>query len=298
MINESVTKGSQGGSMRTRNFFIGLLFLLTLSCGSRNSSSQRLQINSDESSGIVGGIEVSASDPFAKHTVLVHYYQKKETTSPRPREYSKCSGVIVGNKSILTAAHCFDSYKEGLKNFVEVYFTQTGEKLEALAFSGSMINGIDLIIHPYYIADSDFNNHFDISLVTLSKAVPSGYEPVPLLPADVELKVGDTVYPVGFGKTVNNDTDSNKRLNKSKGLKVIEDWGTFYLVDQSAGSGACSGDSGGPSFMAAKGRFYLVGITQAIYGKVGDGSPSDCTKKAGSIKVQTFKAWIQKNTTN
>lgn len=269
--------------------FLGIFFLLLSSCGQKNNSGN-LEINKKQS--IINGLEVTSSDPIAKYTVLIHSYQVSKNTDPKPNGFSLCTGVIIGKKTILTAAHCL-SKEDPVKKIsvMEVFFGLSSETLKnAPKAFGTLVSP-----HPYYKSDT-LSENFDLAVVKLATEIPSGFSPISILPSEVELQVGDMVFPAGYGRStdlgVNNAPTASYRLNKSAGLRISEDWGTFFYVDQVKGSGVCSGDSGGPTFVQSKGRLYLVGITHGF--AIEKGKPSTCLSKGMLVKVQTYKAWILK----
>lgn len=43
-----------------------------------------------------------------------------------------------------------------------------------------------------------------------------------------------------------------------------------FVTDQTDGSGACFGDSGGPAYVYSQGRYYLMGVASRVFNPDGD----------------------------
>ncbi|MBL7544781.1 MAG: trypsin-like serine protease [Bdellovibrionaceae bacterium] len=129
-------------------------------------------------------------------------------------------------------------------------------------------------------------------MITLEKDIPQEYSAAEFLPGSIDLKKGDIVYPVGFGRSSNSQPLDNSAfyLKKSVGVNILADWGTHFLIDQKNGGGMCKGDSGGPTFYFLNNKVYIAGINHGVY-------PIDnCLDKSIVIKSQIFKAWVEQFT--
>jgi secreted trypsin-like serine protease len=65
---------------------------------------------------------------------------------------------------------------------------------------------------------------------------------------------------------------------------------TEMIMDQTHGSGACHGDSGGPAFVKSGRTISLAGLTNRGYP---DRAPDDCAHQVVYTKVPSYQRWIR-----
>ncbi len=214
---------------------------------------------------ILGGYEVEREDPIARSTVAV-------ITSGS--SLSTCSGVLIAEDAVLTAAHCIH---DGLSLVFQTRIPYP---------ENSGLNARKTMIHPEY---SRSTHSHDIALIYFKGRLPKNYEPVPLVDSTRELRRGEEVIIAGFG--------TDQRYGSSMGINVlravnkplthsIHPGFPGFSISQTDGTGACSGDSGGPVYLQEGDRMYLVGITSRM-------TESDTCEAGGKfVQANYYKDWI------
>merc|ERR1711892_1073286 len=166
-----------------------------------------------------------------------------------------CGGALVGDKYVVTAAHCTDGQSpSGLKVVVgDTTFAMNGE------VTSFVINVKTIKQHPNYGSQGIDN---DISVLELESAVPLDLYPniKPIcLPLQGATYSGATATVSGWG-TVSSGGSANAHLHEV-GVTVFgqDDCGAMnqYMSEdmlcaglKEGGKDACQGDSGGPLFTA------------------------------------------------
>lgn len=218
--------------------------------------------------------------------------QTKITYIDDTKGNSICTGVVVGNNMILTAAHCFvNSEKSKVKSYGGYVITSVN--LNQL--NGKSIFAIDKVaLHP------DWNGTFhDVALVTTTSALPGTLKILPVVKSLEELSADKSLHLIGYGITGDGRSDAgvmrrsesaiHSEINKKNynGISILNQ----IRVKDSGGklSQACSGDSGGPAFAKSSGK--LLGIVSGMHSFV----QSDTTCNGGDANytfIQPYIAWI------
>lgn len=221
---------------------------------------------STPSFSIINGQEVSRENPLSRSVVSLFALDHRLWIT-------NCTGIVLSDKAILTAAHCVD--KQHPENML-VNFSIKSPTYPAQQYPATRVDAEDIPkiyevrkvksykMHPDYNLDIH-----DIAVILLEDKIPSQATPVKLLPdqyinlaydhkTTLEGKIFDVTL-LGFGLTNEDTIEETDVLRMATVRGKFED--QFLITDQTQGSGACDGDSGGPAFVTLDGGTYLVGVT-------------------------------------
>ena len=275
------------------------------------SQFSQLNISKSENSGIIAGTTVDSQEELSRHTVaLFSRHQNSDTGG------DICTGSLLPGNLVLTAAHCID-------NIMVVVFSQDFDTAQS-----SQIFPVDKTsVSDFWSSRRDaYKDHGDIALIHFQGLVPEGFTPVKMIRDGSLLKNGNPVILAGYGVSHVAETPIDERtypdLVKSvetgkvvcdnprkltncvqvdmtgdgllrKTTVTIADKNfaqSEILLDQTKGTGACHGDSGGPAYISVDDSLYLWGVTSR-----GERDPkNDCSQYAVYTNVLYYRDWIEK----
>ncbi len=239
---------------RVTLFRMKIIILSTLvvlaSCG-KTSSENPIVIKSS----IIGGTEVTRDD---YESLSVVGLRDKTTT---------CSGTLVSEDLIVTAAHCVSKWQPKTRTGVSkrkivttpvIFYSYKKEVMH------TYIRMDQVEIFPAEDYDDEANK--DLAVVKLKEKAPLGYKAVPILSPDYSIQRNSELLLVGFGyrDEFNNDDNFNlpRAPHKIK-IPFVEVRDTKIVVSQEHGKiGSFFGDSGGPAYLETENGLLLAGSTQ------------------------------------
>jgi secreted trypsin-like serine protease len=174
---------------------------------------------------------------------------------------SMCTGTVVGDRAVITAAHCVST--GGSANFT------IGNKTYRAVFTR----------HPKYPGED-----WDVSIGKTE-------EKIDVTPVSISgsVAVGDTVHLMGYGCIKQGGGGGNDGILREGDAKVTQ-IATYDLVTK-ANVALCYGDSGGPAFFLKDGNISQVGINSK-----GNISDTSYDTKLWADSVTTFlKNWSTTN---
>lgn len=262
-----------------------------------------LQFLAQASLGISNGKPVLANEPIAKS--IVFFAEDLESTK-------RCTGILIGAKKVLTAAHCSSSFEKYPGTF-KIFGSKAGSNC-----TGSQLKKI--IFHPDR-KDNRFGIQIpDLAVFELESSV-CGSQPIVFKKQFGQMKAGDKVFTAGYGYGTSDRALLPDRIQLAfpgygpkeilkkfyadvkssdfeyfQGVEALLDLMknshlTLFSVDQK--SSYCSGDSGGPVYSTSDKAIQLVGINSAFVPHP-TRSKSQCDSFLHQIvPVASYSKWIQ-----
>jgi len=256
--------------------------LISLAACSNNSQKSEGGAQSASGQNIVGGTDVEAKDIVASSTIGLVF----QVRGPQGSGEAICTGTLVAENVILTAAHC-------LVGAVRGYAVFTADITKATEAEARPIILAD--VHPNYRHTARYNRA-DVALVKFKGDLPAGYKVAELGGAEL-VKDGAKVILAGYGASsmTEGQSDGSAVLRKTAVLLTKSDISDFEMFfDQHEGSGACHGDSGGPAYVKKGKKLYLIGITSTSATLEGGAT---CLEGSLYEKVPVFADYITETVT-
>lgn len=258
-----------------------ILLLAIVSCGRPLVGKQYFS-----QSYIMSGQSVATNNIVARSTVAITFKDDPSIA---------CSGTLISDDLVITAAHCVTSFKAHthmfskttyaveLNNDIQVWFELNASVPDNKIIGQNLVSivGIQLPKDIDFYESYNLFRQYDLALIKLAKKAPVGFIPVAILDSTYELQPYTEVLLAGFGK--NGKTFLDDSLNKTSRPfeRKINDKG--FLVNQINGKeGVYHGDSGGPAYLESENALLLVGATSGGYDE----------NTAYFVRVSAFKEFI------
>jgi secreted trypsin-like serine protease len=200
-----------------------------------------------------------------------------------------CSGVIVAQDLVLTAAHCV--------------MDRAAYRISALsrAFRPQRFNVAAVAVHPTFVPGTTPRTQPGIDLAILKIDRPLGPDYLTLDPTEAgRIDVGDAVTIAGFGVSSERVRRTARTLRQTNlvSLGPVEVSNRVLIVvdrnrlAETTGAGACRGDSGGPILAATQTGYQLYGIVSWSSGPLRSSRPSACGGLTAVTPIVEHLGWI------
>jgi hypothetical protein len=258
-------------------FFPASMAFLLWGCGPGHGYVSNEIPEIQDQAGIMGGEPVTLQDPASRYTVAL-YDEKSSST---------CSGSLIAQDTVLTAAHCVNPHSPHLSILFSNHLRESGRLNRSF-----MRSAVRFLQHPRYKSRHDKSvDTFDLALVHFAGGLPAGYEVTPLAKSvEPDLNSQNSFLAAGFGFT-NGLFRTGLGTLRQVSLKYRQRHSQTEFETEQNSVGVCSGDSGGPLFLEKSGHLVQIAVASRVATKF-----LGCRKYAVYTRVDVHQEWILQTT--
>jgi V8-like Glu-specific endopeptidase len=195
--------------------------------------------------GLVGGT-TDTGDP--------QVFELRFAEVGNPSNRARCTGTLIGSRTIVTAGHCVDPSTLGA-TAITMYVVNVTD--DSTAQASDQIQVTKMAAHPMY-NNVTFAN--DLALVLLEHP-PAGVTPKDWNAESLAALAGKPIRVVGYGDNVGGSSASGRGTKREAALTFGSIAANTFQLGDGFTKGICHGDSGGPSFHTfPDGVERLVGV--------------------------------------
>ncbi len=226
-----------------------LIPLLALAACTKNDA-QVANVGEAKKAAIINGQDVFDNEAYAASTVGLAAVSRDGTVA------TYCTGTLISHDLVVTAAHCAALF-ERLPS--KILF---GTTIPTSWDDPHLVDIEESITHKDYGMNSRTARSInDVAVVKLVGGAPAGYTPVPIWDDGYALRPGDAMTLVGWGRMSETQNKKTTVLQKTV-VQFVQIRDLDIVTDQTQGTGACNGDSGGPAYVETSMGLILAGATR------------------------------------
>lgn len=217
---------------------------------------------------IVGGSATTEPEAIAKSVVAV--------VSQKGDGQSLCTGTLLGQDIVLTAAHCVDGEPQHLKIVFNLNIHQATEENVRLA---------DAYVQNERWSRPTAEGRGDLALIHFEGGIPAGFRAVKLAPKTFKVEKGMPVLFAGYGVTNGQRERGAGQLRETE-TAVVGDYSSTEVLTDGRKHGVCFGDSGGPAFVVQDSKIVQWGIASSVTSR-------SCNDLSIHTSVMPYLSWIR-----
>ena len=246
---------------------VAILLGLSFALSACSHDIQNPAANPTEEFGIIGGEATSKNSTIARSVVALVTLQAQGE--------ALCTGTLLSNEVVLTAAHCV----EGHPSKLAIVFSVDVKTAQAK----------DLRSADRFVQQPRWSRRFpedkgDLALIHFQGGVPSGYNPVKLASTAFVPARGKKILFIGYGVQDAQRRSGSGELRETESVILDTASQTEVLTDGHT-SGVCFGDSGGPAFAREGSDLVQWGVASSVTNR-------NCNGESIHTLIAPYRSWI------